>query len=490
MNKKDGIGSQIQLLVPEWNQFSPENIEMLKTRARFEVTHEEAGQLLTYEVRMTTLTDFKDRPQGKLILIKDETERTQASLQLKKAHDELERRVEDRTAELEALNATLEQRVINRTRELSVLYEISSIASQAANIETLLELTLQHTMTAVESSTGLVYLLKESKNEAEGPYFSLVVQKGVRSDAMSYVEKLPTNRVEIASILKNYQPPVITEESENFLEKCETYLVPPQSVIIAPILAEGKTLGLMLLGNMESIGYKQEDVKLLSLITSQIGLAVQSNYLRQYAIIFEERQRLSRDLHDSVTQSLYGLVTLTEAGQAQLELKKYKNLDHTLLRIAQTARQTLKEMRLYIYELRPPVLEKEGLIGAIQLRLTAVEGRSSINTRLLSDGNIHLPTVVTSSLYQIAQEALNNILRHTLASEVTVYLQQEESGIVLEITDNGCGFDLADQGYQGLGLTNMRERARKIHSDFEIFSSPGQGTKVKVTVPYSMVEKA
>jgi len=231
--------------------------------------------------------------------------------------------------------------------------------------------------------------------------------------------------------------------------------------------------------------------------------------LRAYAAqaeelaIASERNRLARDLHDSVTQSLYSLTLFTQAARERAEAGDLERVTHTLARIADTARRGLKEMRLLVYELRPLALEAEGLVGALQQRLEMVEGRTGVQTRLLlePDEDIKLPAHVEIELYRIAQEALNNALKHAQATSVTVRLALtpslalrgepvEPSGqatagqrIEFEVSDDGCGFDpgaVADKG--GLGLTSIRERTAGLGGALSLMSAPGQGTTLKVDV--------
>ena len=121
-------------------------------------------------------------------------------------------------------------------------------------------------------------------------------------------------------------------------------------------------------------------------------------------------------------------------------------------------------MRLLVYELRPSVLESEGLIVAMQQRLDAVEGRAGIEARLLVGGDIDLPGSVEVALYRIAQEALNNALKHSDASMVTIRIRANVGGLELEISDDGCGFEPSSAAAGGMGLTTMVYwRTRSFH---------------------------
>ena len=144
--------------------------------------------------------------------------------------------------------------------------------------------------------------------------------------------------------------------------------------------------------------------------------------------------------------------------------------------------QALKEMRLLIHQLRPPILEEVGLVGALQQRLDAVEHRVNVETRLLTRGPIdRLPRAMEEQLFFIAQEALNNALRHARATAITVCLEVNEDHLNLTIQDDGPGFDPAALS-PGMGLVTMQERAEAIGGQVQIISTPHQGTTIKVTV--------
>jgi signal transduction histidine kinase len=181
------------------------------------------------------------------------------------------------------------------------------------------------------------------------------------------------------------------------------------------------------------------------------------------------------------------MVVLTEAGQVQIESLTLPQESRTLLErwlhtVGETARHAIKEMRLFIYELQPPALRDQGLVGALHQRLASVEGRANVKARLLADETLRLPLVTERALYQIAREALNNALRHAHASNVTITWGREDKAALLEVWDDGCGFDVQAPSNPGMGLSNMRHRADAIGAEFKIISAPG-GTRVRVRVP-------
>ena len=225
----------------------------------------------------------------------------------------------------------------------------------------------------------------------------------------------------------------------------------------------------------------------LAITNTDLESQIQENeMLRQQAAekaILEERNRLARDLHDSVTQSLYSLTLFAEATQRLVNSGDIERANGYLAQVGETAQQALKEMRLLVYELRPVALEEVGLIGALQQRLDAVEGRAGVETQLLVNDIIELPPTVEEALYRIAQEALNNTLKHANASAVTVQILSQSDHVRLSIEDNGCGFDLPSASSSGgMGLRSIRERCEGLGASLEMISNEGSGTQIIVVL--------
>lgn len=477
------VGSNASELFSGWGKapFDPAGMNVLHQGV--EVNVRRRTEDFWFLLRVSPLHDSRNRLTGRLIMIHDITERNRAKLALQEANREMEQRVVKRTAELAHLNATLEERITNRTRELSALYELSTSASQAVNNIDLIAQTLSRTMSVIPSLVGAIYLLDETDDPDSPTTFHLAAEKGVVSNLMPLIPSLAGDHPLARKLSLTHSSQLLTgPEMIKIFADNQYQRIRELVLLAAPMQAENRMVGVIILTNEKDSGFKLEDVKLLTSIASQTGLAILSNSLRQRAILYEERNRLSRDLHDSVTQSLYGLASLTEAAQAQIEQGLGDQVEHSLVRIGQTARQILKEMRLYIYELRPPVLDEEGLVGDIQLRLTAVEGNANISTHLTAAPDLDLPRTITHGLYHITCEALNNILRHTLATDIQVVVEKTANQVVLEVSDNGSGFDPKAGKDRGLGLSNMKDRAAQINGVLQVRSKAGQGTTVRVTV--------
>ncbi|HSH04573.1 MAG TPA: sensor histidine kinase [Anaerolineae bacterium] len=211
-------------------------------------------------------------------------------------------------------------------------------------------------------------------------------------------------------------------------------------------------------------------------------------------LLAAERNRLARELHDSVTQSLYSLTLFAEAGRRMAVAGDEGEVIHFFTRVQETGQQALKEMRLLVHRLRPSVLAQKGLVGALQHRLNAVEGRAGVQHQLVVRGDIVVRPKVEEAIYYIVQEALNNGLKHARALVVEVGLEMVDKHIVAWVWDDGVGFDLAEATEaDGLGLTSMQERAEQL-GGVVVIVSPAEpvvvtrkresnGALVKVTIP-------
>ncbi len=235
----------------------------------------------------------------------------------------------------------------------------------------------------------------------------------------------------------------------------------------------------------------EEEIALAVAVAYQATLAIENARLRARAessAIAAERTRLSRELHDSVTQSLYSVTMFAEATARLLASGHTPDAIDNLHALRDTAQEALREMRLLIFQLRPPAIEKYGLAGVLQARLDAVENRAGLRAELCIEGGEHLSRLslgCQEELYHIAQEALNNALKHAHAHHVRVFLASEGALTRLTVCDDGAGFDhtLAEAS-GGVGLTSMRERAQHLGAALQVTSAPGAGTQITVLVPW------
>ncbi|HSR29708.1 MAG TPA: PAS domain S-box protein [Anaerolineae bacterium] len=260
-----------------------------------------------------------------------------------------------------------------------------------------------------------------------------------------------------------------------------------RSILSVPLIVQGRDYGAITVYYSAPREFSEEDLGLTMSVADQAALAIENARLREQAgqaAAMEERGRLARELHDSVTQSLYSVTMYTEAAARLMTSGQAAEAAEYLRDARDTAQEALREMRLMIYQLRPPVLEIGGLAVALQVRLDAVERRGGIHAELIVEGEDRLQPGIQAELHQIAQEALNNALKHAHAREVQVRLHFGDAATCLEVQDDGVGFELAAaQAGGGMGLPGIAERAQEIGARLEIETAPGQGTQVLVEVP-------
>lgn len=402
--------------------------------------------------------------------------------QLRDLINSLEHRVDERTRALQEANTALEQRALQLQISAQVGREITSIL----DIDVLLPRVVEMIREAFGYYHVQVFLLDGNANE-------LVLRASSGNKCLEH-RRLDIGMSSINAKAAQTGVALLVNDvlrDPGFLP--DSQLPETRSELVIPLRLGNQTIGTLDVHNALVGAFTEEDTVAIQSLGDQIVVAIENAHLydqsRELAVL-EERTRLARDLHDSVTQSLYSLVLLTEGWRRLLNAGTESQTEDYLRRIGEIAQQALREMRLLIHELRPPMLEQEGLVGAVRKRLDAVEKRVGVEARVVMDDFVELPASLEEGLYWITQEALNNALKHAAAKKESVRMYVEGEMLVLEVVDDGQGFDLdAAKHRGGMGLASMGERAREMRGTLTIRSAPGQGTTVKVIVPVPTVEE-
>ena len=261
-----------------------------------------------------------------------------------------------------------------------------------------------------------------------------------------------------------------------------------RAALVVPISANGRLLGVLNIESPQLGAFTQEDSHILATVADMLAGALEYTRLyrkAQSVAVLEERNRLARDLHDSVTQQLFSMTLTAQAARAQLE-RNPQRAAAQLERLQETATAALAEMRALIFQLRPPALRDQGLVAALQQHAQLLSRREGIAIGLSVVGDERLAGGIEQPLYRIVQEALNNVFKHANARSIQVTLEFANDHISVRVADDGQGFDPlitpTDDG-RHLGVLGMRERAAEIGGTLELHSSVGSGTEVLVTVP-------
>ncbi|MGI5917310.1 MAG: histidine kinase [Anaerolineae bacterium] len=380
------------------------------------------------------------------------------------------------SVQLQSLYAGLEQRVADRTRELATLGAIADLSSRSPDLDETVSAALDETLRAMGMDAGVVYCPAR-----DGKTLQRVAYRGM-SDGSE-------DRGELHMLMASRSTP----ESPQVWHADEGD-APPwgvdaewQTAVRVSLWARGEVLGIMLLGARRRRDLAPEECSLLEAIGHQVGVVVENARLYERAeesAVEAERNRLARELHDSVTQTLFsanliaGVLPLLweqdpEDGRARLaEL-------HALTRGA------LAEMRALLLELRPVALAETPLPNLLGQLADAVSGRARMPVHLDVE-EIDVPATVRVALYRVAQEALNNVVKHSGAGAVWMTLQalsggdDRREGADLRVMDDGRGFDPAAVSGDHLGLRIMQERAEAVGAALRVTSAPDEGTLVRV----------
>lgn len=373
--------------------------------------------------------------------------------------------------------------IASHDRELTLLYDLMAIAGRSNDVTDLLDHSLRHIVQALGCSMGIIHLVDGADDRLK------VAANGNLYDSLK-------NYFEVSGVSSQLWEKVFREQQPLQISNLPDHRPFPEglrvgwrfySYIGVPIPIIGQASGgvLSLFGDpdwaMDPIAFQ-----LAMSAAGELGLAIVNARLHNQsreALVVAERQRLARNLHDSISQSLYTLVILADVSNKLVAIKDYPALRRQLADIVETSLHALKEMRLMLFDFRPSSLDKLGLVGALEERLNTVESRARIDVHLSTETCPSLSPRFEREIYQVAIEALNNALRHSGATRLDVELTQVDDELRLTIADNGCGFELqrvTDAG--GIGLTNMHDRARLLGGALDVRTAPGAGTCVALAV--------
>jgi signal transduction histidine kinase len=259
------------------------------------------------------------------------------------------------------------------------------------------------------------------------------------------------------------------------------------SFLGVPIVARGAVVGAFYLTDKEGADeFSDADQELIELLAPHAALAMENARLyernRELSIV-EERSRLARELHDSLVQKLFGVVLAAQSAATLLERDSTAAREQ-VERLRTLAQEAVVELRSVVFQLRPAEIETEGLAAALRKHVELLQRAHRRAIGLELEGTPRLRARVDEEVFRIAQESLNNALRHSGAEHIDLRLDERPDGLRLTVKDDGAGFDPEDATLRArrLGLTSMEERARGLGSRLEIASAPGRGTTIGLEV--------
>ncbi len=379
-----------------------------------------------------------------------------------------------------------------RNRELSALNRVAATIGQSLDLNAVLHEALRQLMTVAEAEYGSVFLI-----EPNGQAMRLVAHENQTEDYIRaynriLLEDQITGEVARTGEVLMLENPMQDPRVLNPVLQAQVF---KRFYLGVPFKSKGQVLGVANLTSQTVRKLEPRDLELLSAIGNQIGVAVDNArlYLQASQVAaLEERNRLARDLHDSITQTLFSITLTAESARAMLTRKPEK-VEAQVERLQSLARGALAEMRSLIFQLRPVALQEQGLVAALEKHIEALRSKEAFEVDLKIEGARRLSDEHEQTLYRIAQEAFNNIIKHSKASQIWVELQIDDDGARLTIRDNGQGFDarqvMAQRDRSSLGLTSMQERTELSGGTYTIESQPGEGTRLSVYLPLSVAPR-
>jgi PAS domain S-box-containing protein len=419
------------------------------------------GTLFPAELRISRMTQ-----NGNLMytaILQDISARKAAEEALRKSHEILELRVRE------------------RTRELDTLLDMSRQVASTLEVQTLLNLVLSQLKIMIDYTGAAIFV-------PDGGEMTMVASQGSLLPGQRVGHPMSPEKFSgFQPVLHSREPVIIDDLCPPSSGFSEIPLEPgaSRSWMGIPMLVKDKLIGLLQLNHCRAGYFEPGHAQLALAIANQAAVALENCRLyreAQKVAALEERQRLARELHDSVSQALHGIALGIHSAGEMLDSHpgRVREILDEVLRLARAA---VTDLRCLIFDLRPDSLESEGLVAALNRLAEAARARYRVSSNLEDVPEPHLSLAAKEAVYRTCREALWNTAKHALADAVALRMSSDDRQIVLEISDDGAGFD-PDGPFPGhFGLRSMRERAAKVGGVLTVESAPQRGTKVRIRVP-------
>jgi len=398
------------------------------------------------------------------------------------------------TEQLRGLIAGLEQRVSQRTEAL----RDANLALRRRALQLEISAKVSREITSILNIDDLLYGVVDLIRDAFGFYHVHILMMNeegtqllMRASTASTARRIQGLAMAAESLNSNAaqanEPVLVNDVTGDRRYLWDGGLPDVRSELVVPLRIGDHVLGTLDVQSSEVNAFTPDDLVVLQSLGDQIAVAIQNARLYDQSselAALEERHRLARELHDSVTQSLFSLDLHAKAAATYLREDPLE-AENRIRQLRQITHDTLQEMRSVVFALRLSALEGSDLQSALKQQVDHMRRADGPEIVLTVTGAAELSREVKESLLRIAREAIHNAVEHASAERILVALNMDDRYVSLCVSDDGCGFDptAVTFGGRGFGLAGIRERATGLNGNLEIESSPGAGTRIRVSLP-------
>jgi signal transduction histidine kinase len=391
----------------------------------------------------------------------------------------LYRQVQDRETEL-----------ATRNRELELVNSLSTAVSTAIELEPLLQAILDRVVGLFQAQAGEVFLRAEEQN-----VFVPTLHRGMADETFWQTRRFGVGEGIIGQVAASGKA---TSSTDLAAPEATAYLRPAlvqagfRTLVSVPLKARAQVVGVMSLAFMAERALRVDELGLLEAIGAGVGVAVENARLYRQArrvAVLEERERIAMDLHDGIIQSIYAVGLTLDS--AKLQMQGSPQSETAVGQVIERLNGVIRDIRAYILDLQPSRVPMDDLGAALGRLADEFRANTLIETDVQTDGALGraLESDARAAMFHISQEALANVAKHARASRVWLSLRREDGEVVLQVIDNGQGFDAqAAPTLLGHGLSNIVERGHAIGATVNIASDIGEGTTVTVRLPHPPID--
>jgi len=377
-----------------------------------------------------------------------------------------------------------DQELVQRNQDLALINDIAAALAGSLDVDDILDKTLTRVISYLNVEAGEIFLREEGVKD-----LYLALHRGDSAEAFWTRDRFRVGEGAIGLVAESGKPLVNMDPQKDmrYLRRAVAE-AGFRCVSVIPLIARNDVVGVMCVATHQECHLGERETNLLIAIGSWAAITIENARLHRQArrlAVLEERERIGMDLHDGIIQSIYGVGLALDYARMALE----DDPKQARLKIEQSIEalnSTIRDIRSYILDLRPRQFHGQDLMQGLRRLVDEFRANADAEATLAGpeDGLTDFPASNATALFHICQEALANVAKHSTARRVDVRMWAVKERVLLEVADNGEGFDLSKMSVTlGHGLSNMHTRARKVGGDVEITSYPGEGTTVLAWVP-------